>query len=63
MPFGIDDPSDKKKGKSKSNNLDIAELAVDLYNGSPTTNYQTGTLYPLSLPVIASNFDQEQEER
>ena len=56
LPFGMDNPSDKRKGKSKANNLDIAELAIDLYNGSPTTNYQTGTLYPLSL-------DHEQDER
>lgn len=56
LPYGIDDPCSGKKGKSKANQLDIEELSVDLYNGSPTTNYNTGILKPLSIPVVASNF-------
>lgn len=61
LPYGIDDP--KLKSKSKANQLDISELAVDLYNGSPTTNYSTGILTPLSIPIIATNFDSYTEER
>ena len=49
MPFGIDDPSQGKKGKSRANLLDIGEYAVDLYNGEPTANYTTGILTPLSM--------------
>ena len=33
--------------------MDIFELAVDLYNGKPTTNYQSG----------ANQFDQEEKNR
>ena len=56
LPFGIDDPG-HGKGKSRANNLDLPELVVDLYNGAPTTNYSTGILIPLSIPVVATNFD------
>lgn len=52
LPYGIDDL--KITAKSKANMLDIGELAVDLYNGSPTTNYSTGILKPLSIPIIAT---------
>ena len=62
IPYGIDDPK-LGKSKSKANQLDIAELAVDLFNGSPTANYNTGVLNPLSLPLIATNFDADTEER
>lgn len=59
LPYGIDDP----KRRSKSNQLDLCELAVDLYNGSPTTNYSTGILVPISIPLVATNFNSETEER
>ena len=62
FPYGIDDPK-TGKSKSKANQLDLFELAVDLFNGSPTTNYSCGILTPLSLPVVATNFSSETEER
>ncbi len=61
LPYGIDDP--KSKSRSRNNILDISELAVDLYNGSPTTNYSTGILTPLSIPIIATNFDGDTDQR
>lgn len=62
LPYGIDDPG-HSKGKSRANNLDLTELVVDLYNGAPTTNYSTGVLIPLSLPIVATNFDQDSSTR
>lgn len=62
LPFGIDDPG-HGKGKSRANNLDIPELVVDLYNGAPTTNFTTGILVPMSLPVVATNFDTDASSR
>lgn len=62
LPFGIDDPG-HAKGKSRANYLDIPELVVDLYNGAPTTNFNTGILVPMSLPVIATNFDTDASSR
>jgi hypothetical protein len=56
LPYAIEDPANKKS-KSKANCIDIEELSVDLYNGSPTTNYNSGILRPLSIPLIATNFD------
>ena len=32
LPYNIDDPCKRKSGKSKAIQLDISELAVDLYN-------------------------------
>ena len=62
LPYGIDDPK-TGKSRSKANQLDLCELAVDLYNGSPTTNYNTGVFTPLSIPLVATNFESETEER
>jgi hypothetical protein len=62
LPYGIDDPQ-SGRSRSKANKLDLCELAVDLYNGSPTTNYATGILTPLSIPIVATNFKSEAEER
>ena len=62
LPYAIEDPSNRK-GKTKSNYLDIDELAVDLYNGSPTTNFNAGILQPLSIPIIATNFSSEGDIR
>ena len=61
VPFGIDDPNQGKKGKSRANLLDVGELAVDLYNGAPTANYTMGILTPLSIPIVATNFDDDVE--
>lgn len=61
IPYGIDDPR-KGRSKSKANLLDIPELLVDLYNGSPTANYSTGILKPLSVPLVATNFEDVNDE-
>ena len=65
LPYGIDDLCSGKKAKNKPNQLDIEELAVNLYNGSPTTNYNSlpGTLKPLSIPLVASNLNSVSETR
>ena len=51
LPYGIDDP--RAGGKTSG----FVELAVDLYNGSPTTNYS------ISIPILATNFESEMKER
>ena len=60
--FGIDDPG-HAKGKSRANHLDIPELVVNLYNSAPTTNFNTGILVPMSLPILATNFDTDSSSR
>ena len=32
---------------------------VDLYNGSKSTNFKTGSVKPKSIPIVASSFDVE----
>ena len=54
LPYAIDDP--KGKGKAKTNQLDVGELIVDLYNGNSSANLKTGIQRPASCPIIASNF-------
>ena len=51
LPYAIEDPSNRK-GKSRANYLDIEELAVDLYNGSSTTNFNAGILQPMSIDTL-----------
>ena len=51
IPFGIDDPA-----KCKSNNLDLGELCIDLYNGQKTVNMRTGSCRPMSTAIMATNF-------
>ena len=63
LPYGIDDPNKGKSGFSKSNMVDLGELAVDLYNGSRTANMKTGSLQPRAMPIIATNFQTEQADR
>ena len=58
IPFGIDDPA-----KSKTNNLDIGELCVDLYNGQKTINLRTGSCHPLSTAIVATNFPASTQPR
>ena len=62
LPFSIDDPG-QAKVKTRANHLDIPELVVDLYNGAPTTNFNTGILVPMSLPIFATNFDTDASSR
>ena len=61
LPYAIDDPP--KASKSKGNSVDINDLVVDLYNGCKTANLRSGPLKPLSIPLIASNYDLKKEER
>jgi hypothetical protein len=59
IPFGIDDP----KPTSKSNQLDIGEFCVDVYNGQKTINLRTGCCKPLSTAIVATNFGTSTDER
>ena len=61
LPFAIDDP--KGKGRAKTNQLDIGELVVDVYNGSSSANLKTGSRKPVTAPTIASNFMVEETPR
>ena len=56
LPYGIDDPNKGKQVLSKSNIVDLGELAVDLYKGARTANMRTGSMKPLSIPIVATNF-------
>lgn len=49
-----------KKGKSKANVVDIAELVVDLYNAARSANLKTECEI---IPVIATNFGLEEMDR
>lgn len=62
LPFAIEEAS-KGKAKSRTNQLDLTELIVDLYNGVRSTNMRTGSMKPKSIPIIASNFGIEDMER
>ena len=58
IPFGIDDPA-----KSKTNQLDIGKLCVDLYNGEKTINLRTGCCKPMSTAILATNFEASTHQR
>ncbi len=60
LPYAIDDPP---KATSKGGSVDINSLIVDLYNGCKTANLRSGPLKPISLPLIASNYNLDKEER
>ena len=61
VPYGVDDPC-KAKG-CKTNQLDIGELCVDLYNGQKTINLRSGTCRPVSTAIIATNFNAGELDR
>ena len=61
LPFAINDP--KGKGKAKTNQLNIGELVVDVYNGGSSANLKTGSRKPMTAPTIASNFMVEEAPR
>lgn len=63
LPYGIDDPNLKKSGASKSNFLDFNELVIDLYNGAKSANALKGSKKPHSAPIIATNFDLNDDSR
>jgi len=52
LPYGIDDPKNGGRPRSAANKLDLFELAVDLYKSFPTTNYSSGILVPLGIPLL-----------
>ena len=53
LPYAIDDP--KSKGKVRTNQLDVGELIIDIFNGSALANMKTGQVKPITGPVIATN--------
>ena len=61
LPFSIDDPPRTRSGSGSS--LDISDLVVDLYNGSKTANLRKGSLEPWSIPLVASNFKLDSDQR
>ncbi len=60
LPYAIDDPP---KATSKGSSVDINSLIVDLFNGCQTANLRSGPLKPLSIPLVASNYNLKKEER
>ncbi len=60
LPYAIDDPP---KARSKNNSVDVDDLIVDLHDGCKTANLRSGPLKPISIPLVASNFSQKQEDR
>lgn len=61
LPYGMDDPC-KARG-CKTNQLDVGELCVDLYNGQKTINLRSGTSRPMATAIIATNFDAGELDR
>ena len=60
LPFAIDD---HHRSKSGSSSLDVNDLIVDLYNGCKTANLQKGSLVPHSVPIVATNFNLNNDQR
>ena len=54
LPFAIDDPP---KATSRNNSVDINYLIVDFYNGCKTANLRSRSTKPMSIPIMATNFD------
>ena len=55
LPFGIEEGKGAS-GRSKTNQIDITDLIMDLANGSSSANMKMGTMKPQTVPLIASNF-------
>ena len=62
IPFAIEEARGSRKNTG-SNNLDLSELVMALSNGSRSANMKTGSLKPVTVPIISSNFDLEDIER
>lgn len=58
LPYAIDDPP-----KTARNSVDINDLIVDLYNGCKTANLKSGSTKPVSIPLIATNYNIQQDAR
>ena len=59
LPYAID----RSKARSKNNSVDMDDLIVDLHDGCKTANLRSGPLKLISIPLVASNFSQKQEDR
>ena len=59
LPFSIDDPP---RSRSRSA-MDLNDLIVDLFNGCKTVNLQKGSLEPYSIPLVATNFNIDSDQR
>ena len=57
VPFGIDDPAQKK---NLGNDLNVT---VDLYNRNQSANLCRGIKHPKSILIIIANYALRQEER
>ena len=62
FPFAIEEGKGSKN-KSRTNQMDVSELIIDVSNGSRSTNMKTGTMKPKTVPLIASNFEVDDIER
>lgn len=62
IPFAIEEGKGNQ-ARAKTNQLDIAELIVDVSNGSRSANMKTGTMKPETVPLISSNFNLEEMAR
>ena len=59
LPFAIDDTPRSRSGSA----LDINDLIVDLYNGCKIANLRKNSLKPNSIPIIATNFFLDSDQR
>ena len=55
LPFAVEEGKDSKR-TSRTNNFDIAELIMDLSNGTRSANLRTGSIKPKTAFLAASNF-------
>ena len=62
LPFGIEEGKGSSS-RSKTNQIDIAELIIDVSNGSRSANMKTGTMKPQTVPLVASNFSMDDMAR
>ncbi len=62
LPFGIEEGK-RASSRSKSNQIDVSEMIMDLSNGSCSANMKVGTMKPQTVPLVASNFDMDDMAR
>lgn len=62
LPFGVEEVKGSKS-QGRTNQLDIGDLIIDVTNGSRSTNMNTLTMKPKTVPVVASNFAMDDIER
>ena len=59
LPFSIDDPPRSRSGSA----MDLNDLIVDLFNGCKTANLRKGSQEPHSIPLVATNFNIDSDQR